>query len=176
MDKSSPSELPETVTLYRPVGPTELALVEESGFRAFPPRLTSQPIFYPVLTEEYATQIARDWNVKSSGAGLCCAFASRRALLIVMRCTRSVAQSTSSIGFLRKILASSTVTLSGPSSLSPNSAESGRGRHGGTPGSSGDPLFMEHERTPFVALGVMTRRKTNCVWRFSDATLKPSNP
>jgi hypothetical protein len=69
MDKSSSSELPETVTLYRPVGPTELALVEESGFRAFPPRLPSQPIFYPVLTEEYATQIARDWNVKSSGAG-----------------------------------------------------------------------------------------------------------
>lgn len=35
----------------------------------FPPRLPSQPIFYPVLTEDYATQVARDWNVKSSGAG-----------------------------------------------------------------------------------------------------------
>lgn len=58
-----------TVTLYRPVGPTELALIEASGWRAFPPRLPEQPIFYPVLNEEYAIQIARDWNVKASGAG-----------------------------------------------------------------------------------------------------------
>jgi hypothetical protein len=69
MDQPSSSNLPETVTLYRPIGPAELALIQESGFRAFPPRLPSQPIFYPVITEEYATQIARDWNVKSSGAG-----------------------------------------------------------------------------------------------------------
>ncbi len=58
-----------TVTLYRPVGPKELALIEESGWREFPPRLPEQPIFYPVLNEEYATQIARDWNVPASGAG-----------------------------------------------------------------------------------------------------------
>ena len=58
-----------TVTLYRPVGPKELALIETSGWRAFPPRLPEQPIFYPVLNEEYAIQIARDWNVKASGAG-----------------------------------------------------------------------------------------------------------
>jgi hypothetical protein len=59
----------ETITLYRPVGPNELALIEASGWRAFPPRLPGQPIFYPVLNEEYATQIARNWNVKESGAG-----------------------------------------------------------------------------------------------------------
>lgn len=59
----------ETVTLYRPVGPKELALIEASGWREFPPRLPEQPIFYPVLNEEYATQIARDWNVKESGSG-----------------------------------------------------------------------------------------------------------
>ena len=59
----------DTVTLYRPVGPKELALIEQSGFRAFPPRLPWQPIFHPVLNEEYATQIARDWNVRDSGAG-----------------------------------------------------------------------------------------------------------
>lgn len=59
----------ETVTLWRPTGPKELALVEESGWAAWPPRLPDQPIFYPVLNEEYATQIARDWNVKASGAG-----------------------------------------------------------------------------------------------------------
>ncbi len=59
----------QTVTLYRPVGPKELELIEASGWREFPPRLPDQPIFYPVLNEEYATQIARDWNVKASGAG-----------------------------------------------------------------------------------------------------------
>ena len=58
-----------TLVLYRPVGPKELALIREAGWRAFPPRLPEQPIFYPVLNEEYATQIARDWNVKESGAG-----------------------------------------------------------------------------------------------------------
>lgn len=54
----------ETITLYRPVGKNELALIEASDFREFPPRLPEQPIFYPVTNEEYATQIARDWNAK----------------------------------------------------------------------------------------------------------------
>jgi len=55
----------ETTTLYRPVGQQELDLIRSSGHREFPPRLPHQPIFYPVLNEEYATQIARDWNTKS---------------------------------------------------------------------------------------------------------------
>ena len=61
----------ELVTLYRPIGSKELALIEVSGFRAFPPRLPEQPIFYPVTNEEYAVQIARDWNAKynDDGAG-----------------------------------------------------------------------------------------------------------
>lgn len=59
----------DIVTLYRPVGPKELELIEASGFREFPPRLPDQPIFYPVTNQPYATQIARDWNVKASGAG-----------------------------------------------------------------------------------------------------------
>jgi hypothetical protein len=59
----------ETVTLWRPTGPEELALVEEASWRAWPPRLADQPIFYPVLNEDYATRIARDWNVKASGVG-----------------------------------------------------------------------------------------------------------
>ena len=54
----------KTVVLFRPVGKNELALIEESNFTKFPPRLPEQPIFYPVLNEEYATQIARDWNAK----------------------------------------------------------------------------------------------------------------
>jgi len=58
-----------TLVLYRPVGPKELTLIEESGWSAFPPRLPDQPIFYPVLNEEYAVQIARDWNVPASGSG-----------------------------------------------------------------------------------------------------------
>jgi hypothetical protein len=59
-----------TITLYRPVGPKELELIAASGWREFPPRLPGQPSFYPVTNNEaYAIQIARDWNVKSDGAG-----------------------------------------------------------------------------------------------------------
>jgi hypothetical protein len=60
----------QTTTLYRPVGSKELELIAASGFKAFPPRLPEQPIFYPVLNEEYATQIARDWNAKNSQSGV----------------------------------------------------------------------------------------------------------
>lgn len=55
-------------TLYRPVGQHELDLIAESGYRAFPPRLAMQPIFYPVANEEYAIQIARDWNTKDAAS------------------------------------------------------------------------------------------------------------
>jgi hypothetical protein len=58
--------LPGLTVLFRPVGANELRLIAESGYNAFPPRLPGQPIFYPVLNEEYATQIARDWNAKNS--------------------------------------------------------------------------------------------------------------
>lgn len=58
-----------TTTLFRPVGPRELALIEKSGWTKFPPRLPQQPIFYPVMNEAYAIQIARDWNVAASGSG-----------------------------------------------------------------------------------------------------------
>ena len=46
-----------------------MELIRASGFRAFPPRLPSQPFFYPVLNEEYATRIARDWNTKDEFSG-----------------------------------------------------------------------------------------------------------
>ena len=59
----------EVVTLWRPTGPEEIELVRASGSRRWPPRLPDQPIFYPVLNEEYATMIARDWNVPASGIG-----------------------------------------------------------------------------------------------------------
>jgi hypothetical protein len=56
-------------TLYRPVGRKELELIRAMQFLGFPPRLPSQPIFYPVLSEEYAIQIARDWNTKDEASG-----------------------------------------------------------------------------------------------------------
>ena len=55
--------------LYRPVGVKELELIAETGYMAFPPRLFWQPIFYPVLNQEYAEQIARDWNTKDAASG-----------------------------------------------------------------------------------------------------------
>ena len=58
-----------TRTLFRPVGPAELELIRAAGWKAFPPRLEEQPVFYPVLNQEYAAQIARDWNVRESGSG-----------------------------------------------------------------------------------------------------------
>jgi len=71
----------ETVTLWRPVGPKELELIRQTGMRAFPPRLPDQPIFYPVLTEDYAIKIARDWNVPASGSGFVTRFQVKRSFL-----------------------------------------------------------------------------------------------
>jgi hypothetical protein len=59
-------KMDETTILYRPVGANELRLIAESGYSAFPPPQPGQPIFYSVLNEDYATQIARDWNAKNS--------------------------------------------------------------------------------------------------------------
>ena len=71
----------DTVTLFRPVGPKELELIRASNNRAFPPRLPEQPIFYPVLNESYAVQIARDWNVKASGSGYVTRFHVRKEFI-----------------------------------------------------------------------------------------------
>jgi hypothetical protein len=71
----------DLVTLWRPVGPVELQLIREAGMRAFPPRLPDQPIFYPVLSEDYAVKIARDWNVPASGAGFVTRFEVQRKFL-----------------------------------------------------------------------------------------------
>lgn len=50
--------------LYRPVGTKELELIKKSDYKKYPPRLPEQPVFYPVLNEKYATEIAERWNVK----------------------------------------------------------------------------------------------------------------
>jgi hypothetical protein len=57
------------ITLYRPVGAYELEKIAASGYRAFPPRLAEQPIFYPVLNEQYAAEIARSWNTRDAASG-----------------------------------------------------------------------------------------------------------
>ena len=58
-------------TLYRPIGLKELQLIIDLQFKAFPPRLEWQPIFYPVLNREYAVQIAEGWNTKDEFSGYC---------------------------------------------------------------------------------------------------------
>lgn len=79
--KFSGHEAVETVLLWRPVGPAELALIHASGMCEFPPRLPDQPIFYPVLSEAYAIGIARDWNVPRSGKGYVTRFRVRKKFL-----------------------------------------------------------------------------------------------
>jgi hypothetical protein len=59
----------KTTTLFRPVSKKELELIEQSGFRQFPPRLAEQPIFYPVTNLEYARQITVEWNLPAYGNG-----------------------------------------------------------------------------------------------------------
>jgi hypothetical protein len=71
----------DMVTLWRPTGQAELDLVAASQWRAWPPRLPDQPIFYPVLNRWYATKIARDWNVPSGGVGYVTRFDVRREFL-----------------------------------------------------------------------------------------------
>ena len=73
-----------TITLFRPVGLKELELIQASEFRAFPPRLEHQPIFYPVTTYVYAERIARDWNTTDAAsqyAGFVTRFAIRAEYL-----------------------------------------------------------------------------------------------
>lgn len=61
----------KTKTLYRPVGLREMELIAESNYRKFPPRLEWQPIFYPVLNQQYAEQIANEWNTPDEFSGFC---------------------------------------------------------------------------------------------------------
>lgn len=67
--KTENLSIEETITLFRPVGQKEMELIRQSGNIAFPPRLPFQPIFYPVLYQDYAVQIARDWNTKDAASG-----------------------------------------------------------------------------------------------------------
>jgi hypothetical protein len=57
----------DVTTLYRALGQLEFDLIKHSG--RFPARLEIQPMFCPVLNDDYATQIARDWNTKDAASG-----------------------------------------------------------------------------------------------------------
>lgn len=62
------------IPLFRPVGLLELELIMETEMKAFPPRLPDQPIFYPVMNQQYAQRIAQEWNTQS---GACAGFVTR---------------------------------------------------------------------------------------------------
>jgi hypothetical protein len=68
----------DTVSLYRPVGPEELRLVEASGWKKWPPRLPGQGVFYPVTNEPYAREITERWNVWRYGVGYVVKFEVRK--------------------------------------------------------------------------------------------------
>jgi hypothetical protein len=70
-----------TLILYRPTGPLELDLVKQTGYKRWPARLPEQPIFYTVTNEEYARQIAVQWNVKDSGMGYITRFQVRKSFM-----------------------------------------------------------------------------------------------
>lgn len=61
----------KTQQLFRPVGLKEMELIVQSGWKHFPPRLAWQPIFYPVLNQAYAEQIANEWNKDDEFSGYC---------------------------------------------------------------------------------------------------------
>jgi hypothetical protein len=92
----------EVTTLYRPVGPKELELIRQSGWKKFPPRLPEQPIFYPVMNEDYAVQIARDWNVPASGSGYVTKFKVRTDYVKKFEVQMSAVKFTMSFGYQQK--------------------------------------------------------------------------
>lgn len=71
----------ETTVLYCPIGSHELALIREQRYTAFPPLLFWQPIFYPVLHEDHATHIARDWTAQRGNSGYVTRFHVRTGFL-----------------------------------------------------------------------------------------------
>lgn len=92
----------QVTTVYRPTGPQELALVAASGHKRWPPRLPDQPIFYPVTNEQYAIEIARDWNVPASGEGFVTRFHVRKSFMDRYPGSRWVQRTTPNGGCRRK--------------------------------------------------------------------------
>ncbi|MEM1180238.1 MAG: hypothetical protein AAGM22_17985 [Acidobacteriota bacterium] len=80
-DAPKTNDQPETTTLYRPAGRAEMELVEQSGFKRWPPRLPDQPIFYPVTNEAYALDITERWNRRDQGEGFVTRFEVSKAFM-----------------------------------------------------------------------------------------------
>jgi hypothetical protein len=70
-----------TTVLFRPTGLEEMKLVQEAGWKEWPPRLPGQPIFYPVTNEQYASEIASKWNVPASGIVYVARFEVRKSFM-----------------------------------------------------------------------------------------------
>jgi len=105
----------DVATLFRPVGARELELIRQTGFTAFPPRLNGQPIFYPVLDEDYAAQIARDWNTRDHNHNMLdmsCVFAFALNFLLDTRSMKLAARGVENIGSLPKTFRNSIATSS----------------------------------------------------------------
>jgi hypothetical protein len=100
-------------TLYRPIGETEMELIGESGWHAFPPRLPEQPFFYSVLNEGYRNQIARDWNTRDGGIGYVTRFQVDSEYLQQFPVHTAGLEFITSIGSPPRSLRNSTGTLSG---------------------------------------------------------------
>jgi hypothetical protein len=66
---------PAALLLFRPVNQAELDHIAAADWLTFPPHLPEQPIFYPVLNQDYAAQLARDWNTPHDGVGYLVRFA-----------------------------------------------------------------------------------------------------
>jgi hypothetical protein len=114
----------QTVTLWRPVGPEELALIKESDMMAFPPRLPDQPIFYPVTSEDYAIKIARDWNVRANGVGYVTRFDVKKEFLDAFKIEDAGGRAHQDIGFPPNNFRDSTKLLSAESRSWRHSRES----------------------------------------------------
>ena len=59
----------ERTILFHALGSDELELIKRSGWTQFPSRSREEPLFYPILTEEYATQVAKEAYVEVDGVG-----------------------------------------------------------------------------------------------------------
>jgi hypothetical protein len=117
-----------TTTLWRPTGPVELELVRELDWRAWPPRLPEQPIFHPVVDEDYAVKIARDWNVKHDGAGFVTRFEVDSDFVRRYPSSRRAAGRSANCGCRPRSSTSSTPTSSARSRSCTSSADRGSGR------------------------------------------------
>jgi len=71
----------ETITLYRPVGSSELELIKRNKFRKWPARLPEQSIFYPVTNIKYAKEITEKWNKKNDREGYITRFKVKREFM-----------------------------------------------------------------------------------------------